>query len=125
MKLNFNLNAGGSRLLLDAFGTTGAEGVDVTITEADTAGITLALSRRTNDGIGKFMLTRRSKGDCLGGYLKKEFIGEFNLLGKKCFIEQVGNMVNRKIKVRFNTAAFMEPDRGSAFVSFDPHFAEE
>jgi hypothetical protein len=123
MKLHFNLNSGGSLLVLDAFNTEGAQGVDVTITEADTTGVTLALTRRVGAGLGKFTLTRRSKGVCLGGYLKKEFIGELDLLQKKCFIEQTGSMMNRKIKVLFSTAAHMEPDRAAAFVSFDPHFA--
>jgi len=125
VQLNFNLNASGSRLLLEAFGTSGSDGVNVTITAADETGVTLALSRHVvGTGKGTFRLARRkSNSDCLGGYLRKEFIGDLDLLQKKCFIEPTGSMASRRVRILLSTAAYMDPCKQSAFVSFDPRMA--
>jgi len=128
MLLTFNPNARCSEVIESEFNGSISSGIDVCIVAQDDTGITLGKWRSGSPLPRAFTLTQRTagRGQCIGGYLKKEHTEKFNLQGKKCFIEITGSLrTGRTIKLLLAGAAVRQPNRDVAMVSFDPSYKDD
>jgi len=131
-RVNFNPNAEASRLLQSAFNSYISSGLQVSIVDTnDKEGIWLEKWKfSTAKPEPDFTLIQRKKGqgDCVGGYLRKEYLTRYNVGAQtKCTLREEGSVTagTMRIKLMLKTARKILANRDIPLISFDPNYTPD